>query len=93
MAETKSPVPNFMLIGPGPANIKFDTFDYVDDITRMPKFKAIAPVGRPGTWVKYHSRVVFNFCDPKFAHFRRTNRRADFTMFDSLDVNSRLLDF
>jgi len=65
----------------------------------MPKFKAIAAVGRPGTRVKYHCRVVFNFfpffVTQNFAHFPRPNHKnlLIFTLFDSLDVNPRLLHF
>jgi len=58
-----------------PINIKFGKGDCVSNITPHAKNQSYRPVGRPGTWVKYHSGVVFNvlfllFCDP--------NRIADF---------------
>jgi len=50
-----------------PINTIFGIGDYIGDITHMPKFKAIAQWGHPGTWVKYHSLVVFIFYSgPKF---------------------------
>jgi len=47
-----------------------------------PKLKPIAPVGGPGKWVKYHSRVVFNFSFFVLTIFapvaRLKNRRTGF---------------
>jgi len=42
--------------------------DYVFYMIQQDKIQPIAPVGRPGKWVKYHSRVVFTFfvCDHNF---------------------------
>ena len=53
---------------------------------RMLKFKkAIAPVGRPGKWVKYYSRVVFSFfCSrPETKVQKRFPRSLIHTLLDS----------
>jgi len=49
---------------PKPLNrlTKFGTGDYVGNITPHAKIQSKSPqCVRPGIWVKYHSRVVFNF--------------------------------
>ena len=55
--------------------------------------------GRPGKWVKYHSRVVFSFfkfsffVTTIFARVPRLNRRTDFYAVWFIGCQSRVIDF